>query len=136
MIRCEHLTHIYGRGTPLETQALTDVSLAIAAGEFVGIIGATGSGKSTLVQHFDGLLRPTVGHVYLDGTDIHARGVDRRRIVYLNFEDDRIQPVQASRTHHGLQSQCRPRHWTQARNSRLPGMSPPRQAGALLRQRW
>jgi len=80
VIRCEHLTHIYGRGTPLETQALTDVSLTIAAGEFVGIIGATGSGKSTLVQHFDGLLRPTAGHVYLDGSDIHARGVDRRRL--------------------------------------------------------
>ena len=80
MIRCEHLTHIYGRGTPLETQALTDVSLTIAAGEFVGIIGATGSGKSTLVQHFDGLLRPTAGHVYLDGSDIHARGADRRRL--------------------------------------------------------
>ena len=80
MIRCEHLTHIYGRGTPLETQALTDVSLGITAGEFVGIIGATGSGKSTLVQHFNALLRPTAGHVYLDGADIHARGVDRRRL--------------------------------------------------------
>jgi len=80
VIRCERLTHVYGRGTPLEARAITDVSLSIEAGEFVGVIGATGSGKSTLVQHMNGLLRPTSGCVYLDGVDIHARGVDRRRV--------------------------------------------------------
>ncbi len=80
MIRCDHVTYVYGRGTPLEVQALTDVSLVIGAGEFVGIIGATGSGKSTLVQHFNGLLRPTSGRVQVDDVDIHARRVDRRRI--------------------------------------------------------
>lgn len=64
----------------METVALTDVSLTIAAGEVVGIIGATGSGKSTLVQHFNGLLRPTQGRVYLDDVDIHAKEVDRRRV--------------------------------------------------------
>lgn len=80
MIRCEHLTYVYGRGTPLEVPALTDVSLEIATGEMVGIIGATGSGKSTLVQHFNGLLRPTSGRVLLDGEDLHAPRVDRRRI--------------------------------------------------------
>jgi energy-coupling factor transport system ATP-binding protein len=80
MIRCEHLTYVYGRGTPLEVQALTDVSVTIEAGEIIGVIGATGSGKSTLVQHMNGLLRPTSGRVLLDGADIHARRVDRRRI--------------------------------------------------------
>jgi len=80
MIRCDHVTYVYGRGTPLEVQALTDVSLVIGAGELVGIIGATGSGKSTLVQHFNGLLRPTSGRVQVDDVDIHARHVDRRRI--------------------------------------------------------
>lgn len=80
MIRCEHLTHVYQRGTPLEATALVDVSLTIESGEAVGIIGATGSGKSTLVQHFNGLLHPTSGRIYLDGVDIHARGVDRRRV--------------------------------------------------------
>lgn len=80
MIRCEGVTYVYGRGTPLEVEALTDVSLAINAGELVGIIGATGSGKSTLVQHFNGLLRPARGRVMLDGVDIHARHVDRRRV--------------------------------------------------------
>ncbi len=80
MIRCEHLTHVYQRGTPLETTALVDVSLTIGSGEAVGIIGATGSGKSTLVQHFNGLLRPTSGSVYLDDVDIRAREVDRRRV--------------------------------------------------------
>jgi energy-coupling factor transport system ATP-binding protein len=80
MIRCEHLTYVYGRGTPLESTALTDVSLTIAEGEVVGLIGATGSGKSTLVQHFNALLKPTSGRVYLDDVDIHARKVDRRRV--------------------------------------------------------
>jgi len=80
MIRCEHVTYVYQRGTPLETPALEDVSVEIRAGEIVGIIGATGSGKSTLVQHFNGLLRPTRGRVYLDDVDIHAREVDRRRV--------------------------------------------------------
>ena len=80
MIRCERLTHIYGRGTPLATPALTDVSLTIDAGEVVGVIGATGSGKSTLVQHFNGLLRPTTGRVLLDGVDVNGRGTDRRRL--------------------------------------------------------
>jgi energy-coupling factor transport system ATP-binding protein len=80
VIRCEGLTHVYQRGTPLETRALVDVSLTIGAGETVGLIGPTGSGKSTLIQHFNGLLRPTSGHVYLDDVDIHAREADRRRV--------------------------------------------------------
>jgi energy-coupling factor transport system ATP-binding protein len=80
VIRCERVTYVYQRGTPLETTALDDVSLEIADGEAVGVIGPTGSGKSTLVQHFNGLLRPTRGRVYLDGVDIHGREVDRRRI--------------------------------------------------------
>jgi energy-coupling factor transport system ATP-binding protein len=80
IIRCEHLTYVYQRGTPFETAAVDDISLAIGAGEAVGIIGATGSGKSTLVQHFNGLLRPARGRVYLDDVDLNAREVDRRRV--------------------------------------------------------
>jgi energy-coupling factor transport system ATP-binding protein len=80
VIRCDHVTYVYQRGTPLETVALEDVSLEIGRGEIVGIIGATGSGKSTLVQHFNGLLRPARGRVYLQDVDIHAREVDRRKV--------------------------------------------------------
>jgi energy-coupling factor transport system ATP-binding protein len=80
MIRCEGVSYVYGRGTPLAVQALDGVSLAIGAGEIVGIIGATGSGKSTLVQHFNGLLRPTAGRVLLDGVDIHGPNADLRRV--------------------------------------------------------
>jgi energy-coupling factor transport system ATP-binding protein len=80
LIRCEHVSYMYQRGTPFETAALDDVSLAIGAGEAVAIIGATGSGKSTLAQHFNALLRPARGHVYLDDVDINAREVDRRRV--------------------------------------------------------
>ena len=80
IVRCDGVSHVYQRGTPLESAALADVSLEIRPGEIVGLIGASGSGKSTLAQHLNGLLRPTRGRVYLDDVDIQAREVDRRRI--------------------------------------------------------
>jgi energy-coupling factor transport system ATP-binding protein len=67
-VKC--LNHIYGAGTPFEHAALKDVSFAVHKGEFIGIIGHTGSGKSTLIQHLNGLLKPTSGQVLLDGVDI------------------------------------------------------------------
>ncbi|HTE03087.1 MAG TPA: energy-coupling factor transporter ATPase [bacterium] len=67
LIECRHLTHVYLKGTPLEAVALQDVTLSIEAGEFVGLIGPTGSGKSTLIQHFNALLRPTGGEVRIAG---------------------------------------------------------------------
>ncbi len=69
-ITIEHLSHIYSPGTPFEKKAVDDVSLEISQGEFVGVIGHTGSGKSTLIQHFNGLLRPTSGRVLINGVDI------------------------------------------------------------------
>ena len=71
-IRVEHLTHIYSAGTPFEKVALDDVSVEIRQGELIGIIGHTGSGKSTFLQHLNGLLRPDSGTVSLDGADINA----------------------------------------------------------------
>ncbi len=65
------LTHIYGQGTSSEAVALNDCSFDIDKGELVGIIGHTGSGKSTLIQHFNGLLKPTSGQVLLNGKDIN-----------------------------------------------------------------
>ena len=70
IIKTEHLTHLYGTGTPFEKAAIRDVNLEIEKGELVGVIGHTGSGKSTLIQHLNGLLKPTSGHIYIDGTDI------------------------------------------------------------------
>ena len=67
LIECRHLTHVYLKGTPLEAVALQDVTLSIEAGEFVGLIGPTGSGKSTLIQHLNALLRPTGGEVRVAG---------------------------------------------------------------------
>jgi len=69
-LEVQNLTHIYSVGTPFEHTALEDVSFSVKRGEFVGIIGHTGSGKSTLMQHLNGLLKPTAGHVILDGKDI------------------------------------------------------------------
>ncbi len=70
MIRTEHLTHLYSAGTPFEKAAIQDVNLEIQEGELVGVIGHTGSGKSTLIQHLNGLLKPDSGKIYVDGQDI------------------------------------------------------------------
>lgn len=71
----DNISHIYMAGTPYERAALKNVSLEIERGEFVGVIGHTGSGKSTLVQHMNGLLKPTTGTVSIDGTNlVSARG--------------------------------------------------------------
>ena len=72
VIRTENLTHVYSRGTPFEKTAISGISVEIHAGELVAVIGHTGSGKSTFMQHLNGLLRPDVGTVYVDGEDIFA----------------------------------------------------------------
>ncbi len=70
IIRTEKLNHVYSAGTPFEHAALVDVDLCAYPGEYLGIIGHTGSGKSTLIQHLNGLLKPTSGRVMVEGTDI------------------------------------------------------------------
>ncbi len=70
ILQVENLCHTYSVGTPFEHIALQEVSFSVSRGEFVGIIGHTGSGKSTLIQHLNGLLKPTAGKVLLDGQDI------------------------------------------------------------------
>ena len=70
ILETKNLTYIYGQGTPFEKTAVEDVSLSIEKGEFIGVIGHTGSGKSTLIQTLNGLVRPTSGQVLLDGQDI------------------------------------------------------------------
>ena len=79
-IEVVHLTHCYSEGSALRTVALNDVSFRIEDGEFIGIIGHTGSGKSTLVQHLNGLLRPTSGQVLIDGEDLNGEHVNRRAL--------------------------------------------------------
>lgn len=76
----EHLNYVYMQGGPYETRALDDVSLTIHDGEFIGLIGHTGSGKSTLVQHLNGLILPTGGKITVDGMDLAEKGTDRRAI--------------------------------------------------------
>ena len=76
----EHLNYVYMSGGPYETHALRDVSLTIEDGEFIGLIGHTGSGKSTLVQHLNGLLKPTSGKILVDGLDLADKATDKRAI--------------------------------------------------------
>ncbi|MBQ8686913.1 MAG: energy-coupling factor transporter ATPase [Ruminococcus sp.] len=83
ILRTEELTYQYSAGTPFEKTAVDHVNLEIEEGAFVGVIGSTGSGKSTLMQHFNGLLRPTSGTVYLDGTDIWE---DKTKIRDVRFQ--------------------------------------------------
>ena len=72
VLKTEELTYIYSQGTPFEKTAVNGVSIEINEGEIIGIIGHTGSGKSTLIQHFNGLLKASSGKIYLDGKDIWA----------------------------------------------------------------
>ena len=71
ILEVKNLTHTYSAGTPFEHKAIDNMNFSVERGEFVGIIGHTGSGKSTLMQHLNGLLKPTSGTVLLDGEDIH-----------------------------------------------------------------
>lgn len=70
---CENLKYLYSVGTPFETAAVDNVSVSVETGELVGVIGHTGSGKSTLIQHFNGLLQPHSGKVFVDGKDIWTK---------------------------------------------------------------
>ncbi|HIZ20316.1 MAG TPA: energy-coupling factor transporter ATPase [Firmicutes bacterium] len=83
VIETKHITYTYSPGTPFQMDAMTDVSIAVEKGDFVGIIGHTGSGKSTLVQHLNGLLRPSKGQVLLSGKDIWA---EPKKIRSVRFE--------------------------------------------------
>ncbi len=76
IIKVEHLSYVYNPGMPNAVTALDDVSFTVEEGDFVGIIGATGSGKSTLITHMNGLNKPTSGKIYIDGRDLWA---DRKR---------------------------------------------------------
>ena len=77
-IALEHVNYVYSPGTAYEKQALKDVSLEIPQGQFVGIIGHTGSGKSTLIQHLNGLTRATSGRILYEGRNIYEEGYDMR----------------------------------------------------------
>ena len=75
-----HVNYVYGQGTSFEQQALKDVNLSIEDGEFIGIIGHTGSGKSTLIQHLNGLLKPSSGEIYYNGRDINDGDFSRKEL--------------------------------------------------------
>ncbi len=79
-LETRRLTHTYAAGSALQSTAIRDVDMAIGEGEFVCIVGHTGSGKSTLVQHLNGLLKPTSGEIFVEGENLHGDKVDKRRI--------------------------------------------------------
>ncbi len=79
-ISIQNLNHIYSKNGPFERVAVNDICLDIADGEFIGIIGHTGSGKSTLIQHLNGLLKPDSGRILIDGEDITQKGYDMKKL--------------------------------------------------------
>ena len=83
IIRAENLTHIYGQGMPDAATAIENLNFEIEEGEFVGLIGSTGSGKSTLINHFNGILKPTTGKLYVDGQDMWADPKQIRKFRFL-----------------------------------------------------
>ena len=76
----DKINHVYSSGTAFERHAIKDVSFTINKGEFIGLIGHTGSGKSTLIQHMNGLMKATSGHVYYNGEDIYGQGYNLRQL--------------------------------------------------------
>ena len=80
LLIADHVSYIYSPGTAYEKKALDDVSLTINKGEFIGIIGHTGSGKSTLIQHFNGLEKATSGTIYFDGQDIYDKDFNMKSL--------------------------------------------------------
>ena len=79
-IKLEHVNYVYSEGTAYEKHALKDINLEIGNGQFIGVIGHTGSGKSTLIQHLNGLIRATGGIVYVNGENIYADGYDLKSL--------------------------------------------------------
>ena len=79
-IKAEHINYLYGEGTAFEQYALKDVSFEIRDGQFIGLIGHTGSGKSTLIQHLNGLLKASSGKIYYNGEDIYQDNYDRKSL--------------------------------------------------------
>lgn len=82
MIKLENVSYTYMKVGPFEKKALDNVSLEVKPGEFIGVIGHTGSGKSTMIQMLNGLLKPSEGRVFIDGTDINDKGVNLRDIKF------------------------------------------------------
>jgi energy-coupling factor transport system ATP-binding protein len=80
IIEVKNLTYVYNPNSPFETKALDDINLDIEEGEFIGLIGHTGSGKSTLIQHLNGLIKPTKGSIIIDGVDITDENADLKVI--------------------------------------------------------
>jgi len=88
-VRVENISHVYGKGTPYEKTAIANVNLTIGNGEFIGIIGHTGSGKTTFIQHLNGLLHPTSGRVTVDGVDLAGKtkeAIAKRHSVGMVFQ--------------------------------------------------
>lgn len=79
-IKLDHINYVYSQGTAYEKQALKDVCLEIPHGQFVGVIGHTGSGKSTMIQHLNGLIRATSGAIYYNGENIYAEGYNMKEL--------------------------------------------------------
>ena len=79
-IKIKNLTHVYSPSTPFEIKALDNINISVDNGEFIGLIGHTGSGKSTLIQHLNGLLKPTSGKIEIDGDDILSKSVSLKKI--------------------------------------------------------
>ena len=83
ILKIENLTHIYNSNLPTQMVSINDVSLEVEKGDFVGVIGPTGCGKSTLISHFNGILKPTSGKIIIDGVDIWGNGVNIRNYRFM-----------------------------------------------------
>ena len=113
----DHINYCYSADSAYKVQALKDVSLEINDGEFIGIIGHTGSGKSTLIQHMNGLLKATSGHIYYNGQDIYDNDYDLSKLrhkvgMVFQYPDpcgDPCRRIPSRLPEHAAYESCRPR---------------------------
>jgi energy-coupling factor transport system ATP-binding protein len=131
-LKIDDITYVYEKGTAMSVNALDHISLEIPDGQFIGLVGHTGSGKSTFVQMLNGLLAPTTGHVYWNGQDVHEKGFDRRKLrasvglvfqypEHQLFEADVLSDVEFGPKNLGLsEAECKERAVEALRHVNLP----------------
>ncbi len=136
IIKVEHLSYVYNPGMPNAVTALDDVSFEVEEGDFVGIIGATGSGKSTLITHMNGLNKPTSGKIIIDGRDLWAEPDKIRDFRFLTGLVFQYPEYQLLRKHAIRTSPSARRIWASTRRRSISASTRRQNSSASMKRCW